>query len=983
MRVLFRYRPEVAGGEPPELRGEMLHWSAPGPMRDAGGGWLEAEAELEVGAYEYKFRHGETDWRLDPRNPRTRTAGGKRNNVLVVGGTGEPVLHAPARPYVFVEDDGRLCVRAALRRGAGRTLALRWDEGDGVRTEPMRQVGEEEEHLLFEAWLPGAGSRVDYAFALADGTVVGAPGGALFHVPVAGLRGTAPAWWRSAVVYTAFVDRFRASGPWRVTDTSRDSRCGGDLRGVIDGLDHIRELGATAVHLTPICIAPSIHRYDAVDPRRVAPELGGEAALMELLAAARSRGLRVILDVAVTHVDRGFFAFRDVAQRGPDSPYWDWFHGYAHPFSDGPRPGYLHYHKGQWREPLLDTAHPEVQDYLVATFVHWARLGADGFRIDAAADVPLALCRRIRAAVRAVRRDAVVFAEVVPSHIERWTGTAVDAATDFGGHEAMLGWLGGETTAAEYAADTERRRFRRGGPGWTALRFTGTHDQPRLRTRLGAARARLGQLLVALGAGVPLLYYGDEVGLESTAPAREFEDSWPDRQAMPWDPARWDRETLTLVRAALSLRASHPALRGGDERARAWGDEDLFGLCRTAADQQLEVIVNRGGRSHRLELGEGATLALACGQARLTAGVLHLGPTSAAVVTRALSPALDPELVEHNATLALHAYRAGSTETPAYPRHLYVTVTEACNLRCRHCITDAPARTREGRARELRPWALEALREPLALAEYVAFTHGGEALTSRMLPEVLRAAQRRTGPAPQIHLVSNGMLLTGDRVRELIDLGLTSLMVSVDGATPATNDAIRVGSSLATVLDNLRQAVGIRQERRADLRIGISAVVGRTNLDELPGLGHLARELGIDWLKIEETYPATPFARADLLAPRAPAMRAAVKALREVLVGSRVVLVDHLDPPGGCGCNAEAPPEIRAFRAADDFANRAHFAPCRAAWEQACIDPDGTVHAVDYARPALGSLADAPFLTLWNGPVAQRLRTDALARGCG
>ncbi len=954
-------------------------------MSDAGAGWLEADLDLDVGIYEYKFRHGDDDWRLDPSNGRTRSARGQRNSLLVVGGTDEPVLHVPARPYSFVDDDGRLIIRAGLRRGAGDRLQLRWDEGDGPRAIWMHRVGEEDEHLLFEVALPGAGSRVDYTFVLAGGEVVGAGGAQSFRVAPGRLRVDAPAWWRDAVVYTVLVNRFRrggGAGAWPDrAGWQRDRACGGDLYGVIEALPHLCELGVTAVHLTPICPAPSPHRYDAVNPRRVAPELGGEAALLELVAAAHARGLRVIADIAVTHVDRGHAAFRDVAERGPESPYWDWFHIYAHPFGDGLRPGYRHYQKGQWREPLLDTSNPEVQDYLVATFVGWARAGIDGFRVDAAADVPRALCRRIRRAVRAVRADAVVFGEVVPAHIERWTAGALDAATDFASREALVDWLArGTITAPELAAETRRRRFRRGGPGWTAIAFTGTHDQPRIGTVTGDPRlARLGLLRVLTGAAVPMLYYGDEVGLASDQPERTFEDSWPDRQPMPWRPESWDRKTHELVTGALALRRRHRALGRGDELPLALdgATDDLFAVRRAAGDDVCDVVLNRGDSEVVLPLGSApARLALVCGRAALKDGGLVLGPRSGAVLDRA-APPLDLALAVANAELAARAARAGMAESPALPTMLYLTVTEACNLRCRHCITGAPARTREGRARTMRPWVLDALREPLAAADYVAFTHGGESLVSPELDDVLRAIRRARGPrsGPVIHLATNGMLLTPERARGLLDLGLSSVMVSIDGASAATNDTVRFGSKLDVVLANVRALVELRARTRADLRVGVSTVVGRGNLAELAALGRLARDLGIDWLKIEETYPINAFARRDLVAPRGLEMRAAARALSDELAGSNIVLVDHLSPPAWCRCQAGEHPEVVAFRDADDYANRFRFTPCRAPWEIACIDPDGTVHALDYAHPALGCLAEHDFHTLWNSPAAAALRT--------
>jgi hypothetical protein len=115
----------------------------------------------------------------------------------------------------------------------------------------------------------------------------------------------------------------------------------------------------------------------------------------------------------------------------------------------------------------------------------------------------------------------------------------------------------------------------------------------------------------------------------------------------------------------------------------------------------------------------------------------------------------------------------------------------------------------------------------------------------------------------------------------------------------------------------------------------------------------------------------------DQIDPGAPALAAAMSALRDAICGHDLVLVDHLDAPAACRCAGD--PAVAAFRDADDFANRAVFRPCRAAWEQAAIDPDGTVHAIDYAQPALGNLLDAPLLALWNAPAAQRAREHALA----
>ncbi len=986
--VRFRFR---SGEATVEVRGEMQHWLYPAQLHPAGDGWSEHAYRLGAGTYQYKFKVG-PDWVLDPENPRTRSRDGARNSLLVIGGADEPLLHAAARPFVFEEDDGRICVRAGLRKGHGDGLELRWDEGAGMRRLAMAHCASEDEHLMFEAHVPGAGRSLEYLFALADGRSIGAPGGAAqtFRVEREHLRLRTPQWWRDAVLYTIFVDRFRCGAGWRDPSViDRETRAGGDLAGVIAALPYLQDLGVTVLHLTPICASHSVHRYDAIDPRAVAPELGGDEALARLFDAAHAHGLRVMLDVAITHVHRDFFAFRDVRASGRESSYWSWFSIQHHPFFEGYEPGYAHYQKGQWQEPLLRAEEPEVVDYLADTFVHWTKRGADGFRIDAAADVPRSVVQRIARAVRATRSDIALFAEYTPDNIAHWTADAVDSATDFVAQQAVYDWLWRRTAPASRVAEVHaQRRFDRGGPGWTAIAFTATHDQPRFQTLVrDPAIARVAQLFTLTRATIPAIYYGDEIGLAAAEPARAFEDSWPDRQCMPWDEAAWDRETHALVRSLLHLRRDRLPLRRGDEQPLAIDHRDVLGFRRVWAGDAIDVVINGGPEPARIAVpdcdGKAARVVLALAGATLS-GELVLPPWSAVILERVQELPVealdDASAIANNRLIGALAFREGVTETPAYPANLYVTVTEACNLRCQHCITHAPELTQSGRARGLRPWLLDALRDAFAAADYFAFAHGGESLTSPALFDVLAAIRRaRAGRHHDAHLLTNGMLLRADTTSRLIDAGVTSIMISLDGATAETNDAIRAGGKIATVLANVRDAVRVRRERAADLRLGLSTVVGLTNVGELEDIAKLAVELGVDWLKIEETYPATPFAKRDLIEPRADRVVERMAAVRETLGRSNVVLVDHLDPPHGCTCES-ASETLRAFRAADDFANRTQFHPCRAAWEQACIDPDGTVHPVDYFHPPLGSLHDAPFLEVWNSPAAQRIRARALAK---
>lgn len=972
-----------------ELRGEFSHFFAALPLAAAGDGQREATVYVGPGAYAYKFRTDDGRWHLDADNPRTRTCDGSQNSLLVIDGTSEPVLHAPAHPFVHLRRDGRLCVRAGLRKGAGEQLTLRYREDLEERSTPMQRVAEEDEHLLFEAELPAAQREVTYLFVLASGQRVGLSGGGgqALRVRRRELASTQPAWWADAVVYTILLDRFRIGGGRAWPQAQReDARLGGDLWGVIEALPYLAELGVNTLHLTPVGRAPSAHRYDAVSPLEVDPALGGEPALRALLDAAHKRGLRVLLDVVLTHVHRDFLPFCDVRMGGPQSRYAAWFQLYRHPFSEGPYPGYHHYQKGQWQEPLWNLDNEEVAAYLVEQCVHWVGLGADGLRLDAAADVPLGLLRLLRAAVRAVRPDAVLLGEVTPANLHRYTADALDCATDFPLQEGLYDWLWRRRTDARgFAAVCARRMFWRSAPT-SALGFTATHDQPRLLSLVKEDQvARLAHLVMLMRPEVPAIYYGDELGLRSAAPERSFEDVWPDRMPMPWPPPEPAQPTLQLFRDALRLRAAHPALRAGDLQPIPIAESaQVLAFRRQLGAERIELYAHGAASTIEFFLSEGpaaATILLTLGEAAVDAGRVRLGPYSAVVIARHPQPevlALTQQILDDNREHCARAFRSGQLAPLALPSSLYLTVTERCNLRCQHCITQAPERTASGRARTMQPWLLDALSDGLAAADYFGFAHGGESLVAPIFKELLRRIQRaRRGRPYTVHLLSNGMLLTPQTVEELIALGVNSLAVSIDGVTAETNDFIRLGAELRVITHNLRHALAVRERTGADLRIGISTVVMTDNVEELAALGRLAVELGVDWLKVEETYAMNTFTRQHLLNPRGRRAQDAMLQLRKEVEPAGIVVIDHLAPPRGCPCSA-TDAAYAEFRSSDDFANRARFLPCRAAWEVLCVDPDGTVHPIDYAHPPLGSLLQTPLAELWNGPPMQRLRRAAL-----
>jgi alpha-glucosidase len=203
------------------------------------------------------------------------------------------------------------------------------------------------------------------------------------------------AWWRDAVVYQIYVRSF-ADG---------DGDGIGDLPGATARLDHIAELGADAVWLTPFYPSPMADGgYDVADYRDVDPCLGSLADADALVERAHALGLRVLVDIVPNHTSdrhawfqealaappgsaaRARYVFRD-GRPGPDGiqlPPTDWqsvFGGPAwHQVPDGQ--WYLHLFAPE--QPDLDWTHPEVVDEFHAILRFWLDRGVDGFRFDVA-----------------------------------------------------------------------------------------------------------------------------------------------------------------------------------------------------------------------------------------------------------------------------------------------------------------------------------------------------------------------------------------------------------------------------------------------------------------------------------------------------------------------------------------------------------------------------------------------------------------------
>lgn len=543
-------------------------------------------------------------------------------------------LHYPRIPWAAPLGPDTLCVRAITPRGAFRRgwVTYRDRYSTAAQEVPLRLIGREPDRAHWEAHLHLPTRRFAYRFRWEDragrthtltpeGWAATSGGHNDFQYPYIadGDLPTAPAWAAGAVLYQIFPDRFDNGDPandppdvrpWGAPPTLQGF-FGGDLAGVRRRLPYLADLGVQGIYLNPVFASPSTHRYDTTDYFAVDAALGTEADLRALVEEAHRLGLKVILDGVFHHSGAGFAPFLNAQRYGPQSPHWDWFRVAGSEIAADP-PNYETFANGIASMPKLMTHRPAVRDYLLRVAEYWTEgVGIDGWRLDVANEVDHAFWRAFRAAVHAVRPDALLIGEIWHDPVEFLDGSQFDGATDYRWRGAVLDLSAGRIGVAAFAAAMARLHAETPplAEPWM-MRLIGSHDVDRVRSVVGGDRRRA---LLAAGLqltwpGMPSIYYGDEVGMEGVGDIDA-------RRCMEWEPDACGWAMHARYRQLCRLRRDHPALRrGGLREAHCDGRAQRYAFVRTNGHEDVLVAVNAGeeewevrvpGGARRLD-GEGA-----------------------------------------------------------------------------------------------------------------------------------------------------------------------------------------------------------------------------------------------------------------------------------------------------------------------------------------------------------------------------------------
>ena len=485
--------------------------------------------------------------------------------------------------------------------------------------------------------LPQEPTLLRYHFVLHDGTVVrenrqmegtdeplfGVWEDHDFQIAVYDPASVPPDWVAGSIVYQIFPDRFARANPEKVVRnggtyergvvynewSSKPERppkgrdfYGGDLRGVIEKLDYLEELGINLIYFTPVFASPTNHRYDALDYTIIDPTFGSEADLKELIEVARARGIRVLLDGVFNHCSRDSIYFK-AAQSSKESPYYRWFNFIKWPDE------WVGWMKVKTMPELVEC--PEVEEFFFGRdgiARYWLSLGAAGWRTDVTPWITDEWWRRFRRAIRKAYPDSYLVAEDWANSSRRLVGDTFDATMNYRFAYSVLGFAGQKLTSSELDDRLETLRRDTPQPSFVAqTNLLGSHDTERIYSILGSKeRVKLAAALQLAYPGAPMIYYGDEAGLGDITPVQGKRYAEDSRIAYPW--GREDKDLLDFYKRAINARRGSQALTYG-ELSTVWiDDRGGYGFMRRHGEDIVIALFNSGNAALEasISIGESA-----------------------------------------------------------------------------------------------------------------------------------------------------------------------------------------------------------------------------------------------------------------------------------------------------------------------------------------------------------------------------------------
>lgn len=408
-----------------------------------------------------------------------------------------------------------------------------------------------------------------------------------------------PQWAANKVVYQIFPSRFATTQPvdkklWYKAPITPMDDLHGNLRGIIEHLDYIKNLGIDVVYLTPIFKSNSCHKYDTIDYYQVDPSFGTTEDLKELVQKSHERGMKVVLDAVYNHTGREFFAFQDILEKGEKSKYLDWY------FIDELPP------RGEWGEipnfkcfgyyggmPKLNLKNPEVEKYITDVACYWIKeCDIDGWRLDVGDEISHFFWKNFRKAIKAVKNDMLIIGEIWHYAGDFLEGDEWDTVMNYPFYLNLIDLLADEKiNVSQFVQNLGYLKGRLNKKCYPLMwNLIDSHDTARFLHLCNDNKKKqhLAAAFQLLLPGMPMVYYGDEYAM----PGANDPDC---RRGMYWDEEYQDKEMYNWYKKLMQVRKTHACIVEGEMiETIANDDEDTIVMIRKNGEETIAMLFNCG-----------------------------------------------------------------------------------------------------------------------------------------------------------------------------------------------------------------------------------------------------------------------------------------------------------------------------------------------------------------------------------------------------
>ena len=337
-----------------------------------------------------------------------------------------------------------------------------------------------------------------------------------------------PKWWTRTNWYQVFPDRFNKGGGELSSEFDNHMKmAGGNIKGIIEKLDYIKDLGFNGIYLNPIFKATSAHKYNTIDYKEIDPDFGTLEDFRTMVKEVHKRGMKIMLDGVFNHIGSFHPLWQDVLKNGKDSKYADWFTVWHWDnLKNADDYGKEFFGKTKAFSTFADTPtmprlkwdNPEVTEFVLDIIAFWTNEGIDAWRMDVADEVSFDMWRKVRIKAREINEEIAILGEVWYDSQLFLNGDQFDSSMNYPFRLNVLKLFATkEIDIQEFIDRTIQNKYvysREISKG--LFNLVGSHDTPRFSTMTKGDHlsTRLGIALLLLFPGVISWYYGDENDLD-------------------------------------------------------------------------------------------------------------------------------------------------------------------------------------------------------------------------------------------------------------------------------------------------------------------------------------------------------------------------------------------------------------------------------------------------------------------------------------